>query len=291
MVKLSIIVLTYNTKDLILGCIQSMIKQYRKRFENQELELIVADNASTDGTVKTISNLKSEILNLKLIQNKKNYGFGKGNNIAAKNAEGEYLLFLNSDTQVKDRGFLKMIEFLDKNPDIGILGGRLTNPDGLPQASAGSFYTLPNLFLMLIGAERIGLTRSSPLKISRVDWISGACMMVRAKLFEELKGFDENLFMYMEDVELCFRAKKKGALTYFYPNINVVHKKLGSSNRNFAIINIYRGILYFYKKHKNYWEYILAKILLTFKAIIAILIGILIGNNYLKNTYRKAIRF
>ncbi len=291
MVKLSIVILTYNTKDLTLNCVGSVIKQYEKELENSEFEIILVDNNSADGTVEVVRNSDLGIKNFKIIQNNKNYGFSKGNNVAAKNARGKYLLFLNSDTEVKDKGFLSMMEFLDKNLKVGILGGRLLGVGGLSQPSTGSFYNLPNLFLMLIGGERLGFIRSSPSGISKVDWVSGACMMIRAELFENLKGFDEHLFMYMEDVELCFRAKKGGFMTYFFPNVRIVHKERGSSNRNFAINNIYKGILFFYKKHKSYWQYLLAKLLLTLKAKVAIIIGITTNNNYLKSTYRQAIKF
>ena len=291
MVKLSIIILSYNTKDLTIKCLESLIDQYDKQLDESELEIILTDNASTDETIEAIQNSEFRIQNFKLIQNKENYGFSKGNNIASKNAKGKYILFLNSDTQVKDKGFLDMINFMDKNSQIGILGGKLTNANGSPQLSAGKFYNLFNLFLMLFGGERLGLVRSSPDKVTKVDWVSGACMMVRADVFKEIKGFDENLFMYMDDVELCFRAKKNGFLTYFYPNLKIIHEERGSSDKTFAIINIYKGILYFYKKHKPLWEYNLVKILLNAKAVIAFVIGTIIGNNYLKKTYKQALKF
>jgi len=291
MVKLSIIILSYNTKDLTIKCLESLIDQYDKQLDESELEIILTDNASTDETIEAIQNSEFRIQNFKLIQNKENYGFSKGNNIASKNAKGKYILFLNSDTQVKDKGFLDMINFMDKNSQIGILGGKMTNANGSPQLSAGKFYNLFNLFLMLFGGERLGLVRSSPDKVTKVDWVSGACMMVRADVFKEIKGFDENLFMYMDDVELCFRAKKNGFLTYFYPNLKIIHEERGSSDKTFAIINIYKGILYFYKKHKTYWEYNLVKILLNAKAVIAFVIGTIIGNNYLKKTYKQALKF
>lgn len=113
--------------------------------------------------------------------------------------------------------------------------------------------------------------------------------MIRSDLFKKLSGFDEKFFMYMEDMELCYRGKLLGADTYFYHNITIVHKELGSSNRTFAILNIYNGLLYFYKKHKGNVGYFTIKLLLVTKALIAILVGILTNNNYLKLTYRKAL--
>lgn len=287
MTKLSIIILSYNTKNLLLKCVQSVIREYGEQIKRDELELIVVDNDSVDDSVQAIEKIKE----VKLIKNRENFGFSKGNNIGARQAKGEYILFLNSDTKVEDQGFLKMVDFLDQNRKIGILGGKLLNSDGSQQLSCGNFYNLFNLTVTLLGGERIGLIRKKFAKIQKVDWVSGASLMIRKKLFEKLNGFDENLFMYMEDMELCFRAKKLGFQTYFYPDIRIVHQELGSSNRAFAVNQIYKGLLYFYKKHKPYWQYLIAKALLIMKALAAVLIGSLTNNNYLKKTYTGALKF
>lgn len=292
MVNLSIIILSYNTKELTLKCIKSVINQYKKQLEEKSIEIIVVDNNSKDDSVSAISHLHQDLdlqANLKIILNKENLGFGKGCNLGASSAKGKYILFLNSDTEVSDGGFLQMIDFLKKNPKVAILGGKLYNADGSPQRSSGKFYSLPNLIIMLLGLERLGLLRSSPNKIKKVDWVSGACMMVDRNIFEKLEGFDEKLFMYIEDMEICFRAQKMGFSTYFYPSLKLEHKSLGSSNRTFAIINIYKGILHFYLKHKTYLEYLIAKALLFIKAEIIILIGFLTFNSALRERYRKAI--
>ena len=115
--------------------------------------------------------------------------------------------------------------------------------------------------------------------------------MIRKELLGRLSGFDEHFFMYIEDMELCFRAKNLGLSTYFYPDCEVKHVSLGSSNKSFAIINIYKGILYFYSKHKNYLEYLIARSFLTVKAVILIFIGIIFLNIDLKDRYRKALNF
>lgn len=292
MIKLSIVILSYNTKDLTLSCLRSIVFQYKQELEKKEFEIIVVDNNSSDGSQSEIFRLHQDFgrqANLKLIENKENVGFGRGCNLGAKAAQGKYILFLNSDTEVLDKGFLSMIDFLDKNSNVAILGGKLENNDGSVQRSVGKFYNLFNLLIMLLGLERFGFLRSSPNKIKEVDWVSGACMMVRADIFEKLTGFDEKLFMYMEDMEICFRVNKLGFATYFYSNVKLKHKSLGSSNRTFAIINIHRGILHFYSKHKTYSEYLVAKSLLIIKAGILILVGLLTFNPELRDRYQKAI--
>lgn len=280
----SIIILSYNTKELLRECLKSLYKNIK----GIDSEVIVVDNASLDGSTEMIGNNFKDVI---LIENKKNLGFSKGNNIGAKKAKGEYLLFLNSDTELQDGGLAGMAEFLKTHSTVGILGGRLKNMNGSLQKSAGRFYTLLNVFLMLLGGEKIGMIRLTPSGVKQVDWVSGAFMMIRRELFGKLKGFDEHFFMYMEDMEICFRAKKLGFSTYFYPDVNVLHKELGSSNRTFAVVNIYKGVRFFYKKHKSLLEYQIVKRLLFFKAIVAILIGFISRNNYLTVTYRKALRF
>ena len=284
--KLSIIVLSYNTRALTVNCFKSIGEIYKSSL-GEKIELILSDNASEDKTSEAVESLK---LRVKIVKNDKNLGFSKGNNQGVKKAIGRYLFFLNSDTEIKDDGILRMVDFMEKNSKVGILGAKLLNKDGSSQKSAGSFYNLFQTLLSLLGLERLGLVKKSPKETEKVDWVSGAALMIRADLFRKLRGFDEKIFMYMEDVDLCFRANEIGFKTYFYPNINLIHREHGSSNRAFAINQIYQGLLYFYRKHKPYWQYFAVKGLLIGKALIAVTIGGLMNNNYLKKTYGQALR-
>lgn len=288
--NLSIIVINYNTKDLTLSCLDSIYKQYPKELENGEFEVILIDNASPDGSGKELLNQLKDRKEITFIESKENLGFGRGNNKAAEEAKGEFLLFLNSDTEISDKGLISMVEFLSKNEKVGVLGARLENIDGTNQRSAVKFYSLPNLFLMLLGLERLGFLRKSPANISKVDWVSGASLMIRRNLFEKLNGFDKNLFMYIEDMELCFRVQKANYDVFFYPNIKIVHKERGSSNKAFAVLNIYKGIKYFYKIHKSKGQYNFASFLLKTKAFLAVFIGVVSLDGKLINTYKQAIK-
>lgn len=290
MVKLSILILNYKTKDSTLACLRSLAFFYKRELDRGGFEIIVGDNGSFDGSLQALKEYAREYKNIKIIDNKENLGFAKGHNALSRKAKGEHLLFLNSDTQLKDRGLIGMVSFIDNHLSLGILGGRLVNPDGSNQPSSGKFYNLFNLSLMFLGGERLGLLRESPAISKRVDWVSGGSMMIRKYLFGKMNGFDEHFFMYFEDMELCFRANRLGFSTYFYPDVEIVHRELGSSNKTFAIINIYKGILYFYKKHKSFWQYFLVRMLLFTKAIVAIFVGVFTRNLYLTKTYREAIR-
>lgn len=291
--QLSIVLLNYNKSHLTVNCLESLYSQYGKEFEDSIFEAIVVDNASEKDEREVLSEkIKlNKYRNLKLVQNNQNAGFSKGCNIGAASAMGKYLLFLNNDTVVKDRGIIGMAEYMEKNSDVSILGGQLKNHNGEKQSSTGKFYTLFNTFLLLAGMQRFGVIDKSPEKISEVDWVKGALLMIRKDVFEKLAGFDEKIFMYMEDMELCYRAKKAGFKTYFYPDVTIIHQDQGSSDRAFAVIQIYKGLLYFYKKHRSLSEYTLVKLMLYLKAGFAIIIGSITGNKYLTSTFRKAIQY
>lgn len=292
MTDLSILILNYNTEKLTQECVASIIKNYKNELNEKRIEIIIFDNASGEETVKNIKKFlsigKTFNLPIKLIESKQNLGFSKGNNLAADSAKGKYLLFLNSDTEILDKGLLKMIDLLDENGKVAILGGKLVNVDGSNQPSSGKFYNIFNILLMLFGGERLGMLRSSPNSISEVDWVSGACLMIEKNLFEKIGRFDEDFFMYVEDMEFCFRAKKMGFLTYFFPNIKIIHNNLGSSDRTYAILNIYKGLLLFYKKHKP-GQLLFLKFLLKMKSFIGIFIGTIIQNQSLTQTYKKTL--
>lgn len=287
----SIITLNYKKPKLTLSCMNSLYGQFKKEFLDDLMELIIVDNASGDDSVNL---LKEEInrkvyKNVKILENSVNKGFGGGCNTGSAIAKGEYLLFLNNDTEVKDRGIFEMSKYLDSHKEIAVLGGQLRNKDGSVQASVGSFYTLLKATMLLLGMQKYGLLDKSPKEITRVDWVKGGLFMIRKEIFETLSGFDENIFMYTEDMELCYRAKQMGFNTYFYPKVLVLHKEFGSTNRTFAIVNIYKNLLYFYKKHRSYIEYVFLKSILILKAVVLILVGTLINNSYLKNTYKEAL--
>lgn len=289
---LSIVTINYKTPDLTIACIQSIFEQFKNELKVGVIEHIIVDNNSSDGSIKKIKKYISQdkILGISVIENSENLGFGRGCNVGVEKATGKFVLFLNSDTLVQDREFIQMTEFLNDHPTIGILGGKMKNLNGSSQLSAWKFYSLPNLALMLLGAERFGLLNFSPKIIASVDWVTGGCMMMSKDIFTKIGGFDRQIFMYMEDMELCFRAKKAGFSTYYFPYTNVLHKSQGSSNRTFAIVNIYKGIHYFYLKHMPFWQQKISDVLLKTKGIILVIIGKILGNNYLVTTYEQTLK-
>ncbi len=285
MTDLSIIILNYNTKDLLDSCLWSILKNSK----SQNFEIIVVDNASTDGSVAMI---KKKYPYVKLIESRVNLGYSAGNNLGLSKSHGRNILFLNSDTGIFGNSLNIMLECLETRDNIGILGPKLVNPDKTVQKSVGSFYSLGNVVLMLFGGGRLGLLRSSPDKFAIVDWVSGSCMMIKRSVLDKAGLFDENLFMYMEEVEFCYRAKTKGILTGFTPEAKVMHQQLGSSQggREQAIINIYKGLIFFYRKYYSGGKLAILVILLKSKAYLAKTVGFITGNNQLIKTYDQTLR-
>jgi GT2 family glycosyltransferase len=289
--ELSIIILSFNTKQITLNCLDSIYKETDPK--KVPFEIIIIDNDSKDDSVKAIKLYQKTHPNLHLIENKANVGFGIANNQAVKVAKGEYLLLQNSDTVVLDRGIEKLYEFYRKNEaKMNFVGPKLYNKDMTLQPSVAPFFTPPVVFAFLfLRGDYWGLTRSSPNQIKRVGWIHGACFMTKKSIYEKVGGFDEKIFMYMEEVDLQYRAAQMGYTAWFYPDSHFIHLGSASSGgRTFPILQIYRGYLYFYKKHYGSFSLFLLKNMLQLKAYIALLIGKITHNQYLTNTYEQAIQ-
>ncbi len=280
----SIIILSFNTEKLLDGCLSS-VKQMLK---TSSYEVIVVDNASSDASCGMIEKKYPWV---KLIKSKENLGFGNGINLGATKAKGEYLLFLNSDAEIKTDGLKDIVSFFEKEVTCGIIGGRLENKDGSYQRSFSNFYGIKDIFLMLFGGDKLETSLYKGDKGREVDWVSGGCMFIRKDIFDKLQGFDKQIFMYIEDMELCFRVRKAGYSIFFNPSFVVKHLGYGSSNREFAIVNIYKGLIYFYKKHKSLFAYYLVKLLLTVKAVLALTLGMVLRKKELVSTYKKALRY
>jgi GT2 family glycosyltransferase len=261
MKDLSIIIISYNTKDLTLGCIRSIIDTVKKT----SYEIIVVDNASTDQSVDAIEKLK--LSSIKVFRNKKNLGFGKANNVGLKQAKGRCVLFLNSDTLVLENTLDSMVAWMDVNPDVGISSCALENTDKTLQGTGGYFPTLFRVFAWMTFIDDLpvidnlirpfhpthphsfmGKNLKFYEKEIELDWLTGAFMLVRREVVEKIGGFDEDYFMYTEDTDLCFRAKRAGWRVFYLPKWRIIHFGGASSTREFPLIMEYEGVKLFYKK-------------------------------------------
>ncbi|MCL4374437.1 glycosyltransferase family 2 protein [Patescibacteria group bacterium] len=290
---LTIIIPSYNTRAITLNCLESIFRSIR----TIHAEVIVVDNRSGDNSVEAIRAWTSQHhqphLSWKIVANQDNLGFAKANNLGTKLATGDYILFLNSDIVVKDAAIERLLDhYRHHETHIGFLGGRLLNPDGTPQPSCGPMYRLPMVFAHLfLRGDYWGLTRASPNRETQTDWVSGACILTKKACLETLGGFDENIFMYMEEIDLFYRAKQRGYLTYYYPGAQFVHLGSASSRgRTYPIVQVFKGLRYFYKKHFSILDYKILTVMLKLKAVGGILAGRITRNRYLLATYENAYK-
>jgi len=259
-VDLSIIIVNWNSTDYLRRCLQSVSTQT----SDVRYETIVLDAGSFDGCGEM---LRDEFPLVRFIQTRENLGFARSNNLAFEASAGENLLFLNPDTEVTGRAVDVLVEHVRRLPDAGVIGARLLNPDGTVQTSCvQSFPTVAN---QLLDAELLRRWRPrSPLwgnaalldpgsGPQEVDAVSGACLVVSRRVFELVGRFSEDYFMYAEDLDLAFRAKRAGRRTYHVPAAVIVHHGGASSGRagsafsavmlreaNFTFLRKTRGPLY-----------------------------------------------
>ena len=251
---LSIIIVSYNNPDVLMNTISTL---YNK-LKSADFEIIVVDNASAERNVELI---KQKFEQVKLIENSSNRGFAAACNQGAQSSKGDYLLFVNSDIIFLGDPIPELLETFKIYNDVGIVGCKLLNQDGSVQRSYYSKPTLLKRFLDLSGLKKILIqysTNDLREKYSEVDIIKGAFLLIQKDLFDELSGFDENYFMYVEDVDLSYRAQKMGKKNYIVNTDSIVH--LGwhpiSIHNSFAFYNGNIGLKYFYKKNKNPVSYI-----------------------------------
>lgn len=226
---ISVIIVAYNSEDFIEKCIKSALK-----YLPREGEVLVVDNASTDQTAKVLEKFGNKI---SLIKSEKNLGFAKGNNLAAKQAKGEYLFLLNPDTEITQPVFEKLIQFYNSNKarisssayeetsDAGIVAPKLIMLDGKVQASVKNLPTVIGAFKEYILGIKNSYSEYVPEgdKPKEVGIVYGAAMLVKKDLFEKVKGFDEKYFMYYEDADLCKRIRSLGKKVYYYPGVSIRH--------------------------------------------------------------------
>ncbi len=218
-IDLSIIIVNYNTKDLLIACIDSILRVNPKL----EYEIIVVDNASSDGSQDVLAKLVSK--KLRLIQHKSNLGFAKANNTGIKKALGKYIFLLNSDTLVK-RGTLEtLVEFAKKNLSVGLAAPQLFNLDGTVQPSVFRFPTIGRAIRQYWFGEKGILDKHYPSsnKPVLVEAVVAAAFLITPQVLSKVGLLDEKYFMYFEDLDYCKRVNEAGLGVYYLPTSEVIH--------------------------------------------------------------------
>lgn len=261
--KLSIIIVNYNTKILLRNCLDSIIDHAT----NVDYEIVVVDNASSDGSQDMIREMYPRI---KLQCNEVNVGFSRANNQGCRIGAGDYFLFLNSDTLVRDGAILTMLTYLKNNPDAGLVGPKIVGPENRPSRSYMRFLDVRFLFMgskyfsWFLDVEKYHLhyDHYDFSSVQSVPWLSGACLMTKRSVFQEAGCFDEHYFLYLEDMDLCMQVKKLGYSNIYLPSAEIVHLFGGSSEpKKKELKKIYRqSAKHYFKKNFSAIEYLLAKL-------------------------------
>lgn len=222
----SIIIVNYNTKQLLADCLTTVFEKTR----DIAFEVIIVDNASTDGSERYI---KKRFPNMKWINSGENLGFGRANNLGAKCASGKYLFFLNSDTLLLNNAIRIIFDYAEsrQHEKIGTLGSWLLDKKGNPNNSFGFFRCATNEINYLLGKYQLPTTNDIT-KEKDVDYITGADLFIKKRLFEGLDGFDKNIFMYYEETDLQYRIALRGLSRKVIPGPRIIHLEGGSFENN-----------------------------------------------------------
>lgn len=302
---LSVIIINFNTENITSECLDSILKNTK----NLNYEIIVIDNASNDGSYQKLTQKYAKYKVLSFIKNKNNLGFSKANNIGCANAKGKYLLFLNSDTQIYGNILKEMTDWMRKNKKTAVATCALKNKDGSLQGSGGYFPTLLKVFSWMFFIEDIPFLdklikpfhpvhAKSPFykglnqfkKIRNQDWVTGAFFLTKKDVFEKAGRFDEDYFMYTEEVDLCYRIKQLGFNVMYLPEWEIVHLGGASSTKEFPILSEYKGVKMFYRKNMTNWQYPFLRLFLKCGALLRALIFGIVDGKGAYNVYVKAFK-
>jgi GT2 family glycosyltransferase len=266
MPDVSIVIVNWNTKDLLRNCLMSIDEQA----DDTDYQVIVIDNASTDGSTNMIN---CEFTQVTVLANTKNLGFAAANNQGIKKTSSRYILLLNSDTVILDNAIAKTVVFADAHPNAAVIGCRVLNSDKTLQPTCFMFPSLLNMLLSttylyklfprnkFFGRERMSWWDRDDAR--QVDVVTGCFMLVRREAIEQIGLLDDSFFMYGEETDWCYRFKKGGWKIMFTPQAEITHLGRASSKKNaFQMSLQLRGsILQFVHKHHSWLYYVLSCIL------------------------------
>lgn len=255
---LTISLVTANNKHLIMDCLRSI----HEGTKDLNLEIYVVINHSADDSQEAIQKSFPEV---KLIVNQEKMGFTHNHNMVISRSRGKYILVLNDDTLILDGALNKMVDFMEGHPEIGILGCRILNSDGSLQWSCGKSFSHKFEFFKagVLRSFMPFLNYGHPKNTQEVSWVTGACLLVRAEAARSVGLLDENIVIYFEDGDWCYRMIRAGWKVVFYPDASIIHY-FGQTRKQYLardIFIIYQSRLYFFSKHYNRYTFYLVRML------------------------------
>ncbi len=250
---LSVLIVSWNTRRLLLDCLESLFREMAGT-AGYAIEVLVVENGSQDGTAEAVG---SQYPQVRLLANRENRGFGAANNQALADCRGELILFLNPDTVLLPGSLAALIEFMGATLEAGAAGARLLNADGSLQQSCYPRPTLGREFWRLFHLDRLrplGAYAMQRWPVDRpraVDNVMGACLLVRRAVLDQVGAFDERFFLYSEEIDLCLRIRRAGWGIYWVPAAQVLHHGGASSQQvpGGAFLHLYQGKVRYFRKH------------------------------------------
>ncbi|KKP48359.1 MAG: hypothetical protein UR39_C0001G0154 [Candidatus Woesebacteria bacterium GW2011_GWA1_33_30] len=299
---LSIVIIS-SKLDYLNDCLETLYSSLR----GVKNEVILIDNVSVD---KIGEKIKLKYPAVKVIRRDVNGGFGENNNMGMRIAKGRYVLLLNDDTKMIDKEIFKeMINWMDSHPRVGLASCALLNPDLKNyQGSGGYFPTLPRVITWMLFIDDIPYldklikpyhpmhgysffhTNEEYFKVShKQDWVTGAFFLMRKTAMDQSGIFDEDFFLYVEEVELAYRVAKKGWETWYLPKWKIVHYGMATNGSEKATIMEMQNLRLFYKKHKPSWQLPVLTFFLRFGAFLRLFVYLILGRINIAKIYAKAI--
>lgn len=280
---LTIGIVTWNTKLLLDELLYSIFKNS----SSFSFEVLVVDNASSDGSCEMVKRNYPEVI---LFGNKHNLGYARAANMILKNGKGKYYLLLNSDTKVKDQSIDMMVKFMEEKQECGLLGPKLLNYNGTLQPSFNhSFFSMRNVIADAMGISQLKMYLMKNEMFLKyviekiyhpavhphpVAWVGGACLMIRRKACEDVGLMDENFFLFYEEMEWCYRMKKKGWEVFYYPDAEIIHHWSKSIEQvpNIVSLESTKSKLYYFFKQNHGIYFFLIRFLFLIELSLKILI-------------------
>jgi hypothetical protein len=283
-IDVSVIIVNWNTSNFLRDCLASVYAE----IEGITFEVIVIDNASTDGSAEMI---KKEFQQVILIQNIENYGFAAANNQGMRIAKGRYVLLLNSDTLVLDGAIQKTISFADQHPEAGVVGCQVWENRVTIQRTCFRFPTIRNLIIQKLGMCRLlpryrlfggeKMVEWNRDSEREVDVVSGMFMLVRREAIDQVGMMDEDYFVYAEETDWCWRFRKMRWKCLFMPNARIIHRDGGSKSTEQLSVRMFvqqqKSLLIFYKKQRGQFSWITAKIIYIFSMLVRYVIFVVLS--------------
>jgi GT2 family glycosyltransferase len=292
--KLSISIVNWNTREILEKCLKALYESCFKDFE-----IFVIDNNSSDNSIDTVKNKFPQV---NLIANTANLGFSKGNNQAIKISSGKYILVLNPDIIVSPDTLQKMIDFIEKDHDIGALGIKLLNENNIEDKS-GYFRKYPSITQVILFytiLETISLKikfirnkyweRQNNNKISPIEQIPGACLLLRKEAINDVGFFDEDFCLFFEDVDLCYRISKSHWKIYFNPDITAIHKgaqSISMLSYTELATKFFTSMYIYFIKHHSFLKAKIAKNIIICNTLLKIIV---FKSLYYLSDYKKEKR-